>query len=141
MPNNPCDSTGVNGCVTRLAKSGSGSTSDTISGLTTVIGSAGGNNVFEAGAATYDFTGNGNNNTFVGGSGTDTFRSNGNNNVFQAGGGSASFVDSTGTGNKVDFSQLTSAVTVNVSPVPVSVTANDTATVAVGSPPVVSAIV
>ena len=138
--NNPCDNTGMNGCVTRLGKSGSGSTSDTISGLTTVIGSAGGNNVFEAGAATYDFTGNGNNNTFVGGSGTDTFRSNGNNNVFQAGGGSASFIDATGTGNKVDFSQLTSAVTVNVSPVPVSVTSNDTATVAVGSPPVVSAM-
>jgi hypothetical protein len=102
---------------------------DIITGLTTLIGSSHGGNTFLAGSATSDFTGNGNGNTFVGGAGLDTFRSTGNGNTFQPGSGNAFFIDPAGSGNTVDFSKLTSPVTVNVSGGPVSLTGNDTATV------------
>ena len=106
---------------------------DTITGLTTVIGSAAGGNVFKAGPApgTFTFTGNGNNNLFVGyagaGGGTDLFSSNGGNNTFRAGTGAATFVDP-GSGNTVDFSALTSPIVVNVAGRQVNNTPNDTAT-------------
>ncbi len=83
---------------------------DTISGLTTVVGSPGGGNIFAAGSAgPYTFTGAGTGNRFV------------------AGTGSATFSDAT-AGNTVDFSALTVPVTVNVSGLQVGPTSNDTAT-------------
>ena len=103
---------------------------DTISGLTTVTGSAAGGNSFYAGSSgPYTFTGNGNNNVFYGGSGTDTFGSSGTGNRFVVAGGDASLSDSAG-GNTVDFSALTVPLTVNVSGVLVGSTASDTATTA-----------
>ena len=60
--------------------------SDTISNLTTVIGSIKGNNTFEAGSApSYTFTSDGNGNTFDGGAGTDIFSGSGSKNTFNVG--------------------------------------------------------
>jgi hypothetical protein len=106
---------------------------DTITGLTTVIGSSAGANVFKGGPSpgTFNFTGNGNGNLFVGfagtGGGVDIFNSNGTGNTFRAGTGAATFVDP-GTGNTVDFSALTSLIVVNVAGRQVNNTPNDTAT-------------
>lgn len=102
--------------------SGFQSTPDSLTDISTVTGSPSGSNSFTAGgtftlgsSTTYNFIGNGNKNTFTGGAGPDIFTSNGNNNTFRAGSGNATFNDPTGTGNTVDFSQLTAAtVTVNV---------------------------
>ena len=99
---------GTSGTVTWL----SGADSDTISGLTTVTGStsasASSPNVFEGGSATYTFTGEGTSNDFKVGTGSETI------------------IDS-GPGNTVDFSGLTTAVTVNVSGTQVGSTINDSA--------------
>ena len=83
---------------------------DTISGLTTVMGSAAGGNTFAAGSTgPYSFTSAGTGNRFI------------------AGTGDATFIDPT-AGNTVDFSALTVPVTVNVSGVQVGSTLNNTAT-------------
>ena len=66
------------------------------------------------------------NSTFIGGAGTDTFSVAGTGNRFVAGTGNATFSDAT-PGNTVDFSALTTAVTVNVSGVQVGLVANQTA--------------
>ena len=99
---------GTSGTVTWL----SGADSDTISGLTSVTGStsasASGPNVFEGGSASYTFTGEGTSNDFKVGTGSETI------------------IDS-GPGNTVDFSGLTTAVTVNVSGTQVGSTINDSA--------------
>jgi hypothetical protein len=118
-------SAGSTGSVTGFGNS----LTDTIAGLTTVIGSSAGGNSFTAGPAptTYNFTGNGDGNSFTGGGGSDTFTSSGDNNTFTAGPGSATFVDP-GSGNTVDFSALTQPVTVDVSGEPVFLTPNDSAT-------------
>ncbi len=97
---------GTSGTVTWL----SGADSDTISGLTTVTGStsasASSPNVFEGGSATYTFTGEGTSNDFKVGTGSETI------------------IDS-GPGNTVDFSGLSTPVTVNVSGTQVGSTIND----------------
>jgi hypothetical protein len=69
------------------------STTDTISGITTVTGTSFGHNTFTAGASTstYNFTAPGSNNTFTGGSGPDTFTANGGNNTFTGGSGPDTF--------------------------------------------------
>jgi hypothetical protein len=82
---------------------------DTISGLTSVVGSSAGGNTFAGGAA-----------------GPYTFSSGGSGNRFVAGAGNATFIDAT-SGNTVDFSALTTPVVVNVSGVQVGSTANGTA--------------
>ena len=82
---------------------------DTISGLNTVVGASAGGNTFVAGSA-----------------GPYTFTSAGTGNRFVAGTGNATFIDPT-AGNTVDFSALTTAVTVNVSGVQVGPVANQTA--------------
>ena len=106
---------------------------DTVSGLTNVTGSAAGGNEFVAGSGSpYTFTGNGNGNIFVGGaSGADTFTSNGTGNLFFPGVANASFIDPT-AGNTVDLDSVavTASAIVNVSGVPVTGAANDTATAA-----------
>ena len=84
---------------------------DTVSGLTTVVGSSAGGNTFAAGAA-----------------GPYTFSSSGTGNRFLAGTGNATFIGAT-PGNTVDFSALTTPVVVNVSGGPVGSTLNGTATV------------
>ena len=89
-----------------------GGGTDTLTGLSVVTGSSQGGNTFLGGAAgPYTFTGNGAGNHFVAGSGSDTFQG-------------------SGTGAIVDFSNLTSPVTVNVSGQQVQSTNNGTATTA-----------
>ena len=68
------------------------------------------------------------NSTFVGGAGPDTFSADGTGNRFVAGTGNATFSDAA-AGNTVDFSSLTTAVTVNLSGFQVGSTLNNTATV------------
>ena len=110
---------------------------DTVSGLTNVTGSAAGGNEFVAGSGSpYTFTGNGNGNIFVGGaSGADTFTSNGTGNLFFPGVANASFIDPT-AGNTVDLDSVavTASAIVNVSGVPVTGAANDTATAGLAVP-------
>ena len=105
---------------------------DTISGLTTVIGSANGGNTFTAGSASYNFTGNGNGNTFIGGSGTSIFSSTGKNNTFVVGTGPDN-IDETGQNNAISFAAVSTSgstpLTVNVSGTPVNGVSNDTASV------------
>jgi hypothetical protein len=84
---------------------------DTISGLTTVTGSAGGGDTFIGGSATYTFTQAANGNTFEVGTGPET-------------------ITDPGSTNTVDFSALSVPTTVNVSGVTVGSVANDTATAA-----------
>jgi Ca2+-binding RTX toxin-like protein len=128
-PINLAYTTATNGTVTGLT--GGGGT-DTINGLTTIIGSTQGGNHLTAptgltGSSTtnYNFTANddsnhtGIRNTFTGGDGGDTFTSNGNNNMFVVGVGGAKIVDS-GRANTVSFAQLTQPVTVDVSGAQVS---------------------
>lgn len=122
-------SAGTTGTVTQAGNLNT----DTITGLTTVIGSANGGNTFTAGPApnSYIFTGNGNLNTFTGGTGSDTFSSNGNDNVFNVGPGAATLSD-TGTGNTINFYAVPTStqnpLTVNVSGTAVGPVGNDTAT-------------
>ena len=95
---------GTSGTVTWLA----GADSDSINGLTTVTGSSSGFNVFDGGPSTYNFTAGGPDNLFKVGTGSET-------------------INDTGAGNTVDFSGLTTPVTVNVSGSLVGSTSSDTA--------------
>jgi hypothetical protein len=111
-----------------------GPTCDSLTGLSTVIGSANGGNTFLAGpSGTYTFTGNGNGNTFIGdadpgsASATDVFSSSGNGNDFVAGAGGATFNDAV-AGNTIDFSAVNNPLTVNVSNAQVGGTPSDEAT-------------
>ena len=116
---------------------------DTMSGLTTVTGSPNGGNRFTAGPgpAVYTFTASGNSNVFTGGAGPDVFSSTGSNNLVTVGTGSATFTDTAGSGNEMDFSQLPAPstllpagdpVTVNVSGFQDGATQNNQATGALG---------
>ena len=110
--------------------------SDSISGLTTVIGSTTGGNTFIADAASDSFTSSGNNNTFTGGAGTDTFTATGNDNTFNVGTGSDTMSDS-GTGNAISFQAVQTGsgtgLDVNVSGTPVNGNVgNDTAVLGSG---------
>ncbi len=113
---------------------------DTLNGdagsIQSVTGPPGGFSTFYAGGGSggYTFTDQGGTNTFVGGAAADTFTGNGNNNDFIAGTGNGTFTDP-GSGNTVDFSALSTAVTVNVSGQQVVSTPNNAASTTAGSPP------
>ncbi len=64
---------------------------DTLSGLTTVIGSATAANTFDSGSGSYNFTGNSSGNTVNAGSGPTLFSSTGSGNILHAGGGTDTF--------------------------------------------------
>ncbi|HMC39727.1 MAG TPA: hypothetical protein VKI19_08705 [Acidimicrobiales bacterium] len=129
------------GSVSGLAANSIGnSTTDTIQGITTVVGSTVGGNSFTAGPgpSTYTFTAGGTGNSFIGGAGADSFTgSSAGGNTFVGGSGTATFTDnfstntfkpgtgsvtivSSGSGNTIDFSALTGALTVNVSGITVN---------------------
>jgi hypothetical protein len=138
----------VAGLPTGTATVPGAAAADTIHGISTVVGSSNGSNVFDAGPAftvgsstgIYNFTGNGDGNQFYGyvptGAFTfpatnpgivDVFSSNGSHNEFFAGIYDATFNDS-GSNNTADFSKLTTQlVTVNVSGIVVGTLATDSA--------------
>jgi len=84
------------------------SATDTVSGISRVVGSAAGGN------------------SFVAGTGLETFSDSGSGNTFSLGASPAVIVDPA-AGNTIDFSALTAALTLNVAGVQVGPTANDTA--------------
>ena len=102
---------GTTGTVCVGATPCSTADTDTISGLTTVSGSAGGGDTFIGGSATYAFTQAANDNTFKVGTGPET-------------------ITDPGSGNTIDFSALSAPTTVNVSGVEVGVVQNNTAATA-----------
>jgi hypothetical protein len=100
---------GTSGTVCVVATPCPSDQSDGIEGLTTITGSSAGGNSFVGGSSTYSFVGPGNGNRFVVGSGPMS-------------------VTDPGFGNTVDFSHLSTPLTVNVSGAMVGSVPNDAAT-------------